>query len=129
MKKKSDKTKLIKSYQAMVEKLESDCAALQSYVSTQQSELAMKKKTLQKLNEKLERLIKPNDGEIYVTEHAVIRYMQRVLNIDFDKFRKEILSEKVQMQIIEIGDGNFPIIVNDKSFTLVVRNGHVITIK
>lgn len=41
----------------------------------------------------LEGLEKLKDKEIFITDHAVIRYMERVLNIDIESIKKEILSE------------------------------------
>ena len=59
--------------------------------------------------------------EITVSDHAIIRWMERNHGTDFDKIRKEILTDKVLLNILAIkADGTYE--------KRVVRNGVVVTV-
>lgn len=49
------------------------------------------------------------DTEPTVTEHAIIRYLERVMGLDLDNIRNEILSPEVATQIKALGGGKYPI--------------------
>lgn len=44
-----------------------------------------------------------------VSEHAIIRYMERVMGIDVEELRGNILTDKLKSQIEQLGDGKYPI--------------------
>lgn len=63
--------------------------------------------------------------EITISDHAMVRYLERVKGIDIEEIRKEILTENVLDLIKTLGDnGSYP----NKNFKLVVRNKNVVTI-
>lgn len=66
-----------------------------------------------------------NDN-VVVSDHAVIRYLERVEGMEIHKIRTSILSERVINQIKELGDGKYPI--GDGKFRAIVKNNTVITI-
>lgn len=59
-----------------------------------------------------------------VSEHALVRYLERVKNIDADLLRSEILPEHIVEQIITLGDGTYPV----NGFRIVVVNHTVVTV-
>lgn len=86
-------------------------------------------KGLREINKKLKKKQKKIDGlqnnkEIKVTDHAVIRYLERVKGIDIQKIRKDICSTP-QKQLKKLGDGEYPM----NGHKIVVKNGTVITVK
>ena len=77
-----------------------------------------------KLEKEIKELIKKNDKEIILTDHAIIRYFERVLNLDVDKVRKEILNKNLITQYKVLGDKTY----DCGDYLSVISNGHVVTI-
>lgn len=49
------------------------------------------------------------DGGLVVTEHAIVRYLQRVYGLDLEKICAEIAPPDVQAMAKNLGDGKYPI--------------------
>ena len=64
--------------------------------------------------------------EIIVTEHAMLRYLERALNIDLNGVKKAILTDSLLASIAVCRSGKFPIAQGIKA---VVKNNVVITIE
>lgn len=60
-----------------------------------------------------------------VTEHAIIRYMERVRNYDFEVISAEILTEALRAQIMSFGNGKYPI---GNGFKAVVKDNSIVSI-
>jgi predicted RNase H-like nuclease (RuvC/YqgF family) len=73
--------------------------------------------------EKLERLTKKAEEPI-LTDHALVRYLERVKGIDIAQMKKEILNDKLRELIGTLGNGKFPC----DGFTAIVKDNQVITI-
>jgi hypothetical protein len=63
--------------------------------------------------------------KLNVTDHALLRYVERVLGIDIEAIRNTIISEKVESLVAAVGDAKVPI--GDGVYA-VVRNHNVVTI-
>ncbi|MFX1499394.1 MAG: hypothetical protein ACFFDH_00355 [Promethearchaeota archaeon] len=61
---------------------------------------------------------------VEVTDHALIRYMERIKGIDVEKIRSEIVSDLTEKQIKFFGKGLF----KEKTHKLRVENYKVITV-
>lgn len=59
-----------------------------------------------------------------VSEHALVRYLERLKSIDVEAIRKIILPEKTIEQILTLGDGRYPV----EDFIVVVVNNTVVTV-
>ena len=59
-----------------------------------------------------------------VSEHAILRYLERVKGINIDDVRAEILPESVKATVCELGNGQYPV----GNFKIRVRDGVVITV-
>jgi chromosome segregation ATPase len=82
------------------------------------------KKEIEDLKKKLARPI--------VTEHAILRYFERILGYDLDDIREEILSEEVLGYIHQMGisKGELPNNKNEhRPFKLVLSKGKIVTVK
>ncbi len=64
---------------------------------------------------------------LIVTEHAIVRYLERVEGINIDKVRETILDINTREHIEEQGDGRYTL-KKDRDFEMVVINGSVLTI-
>jgi len=74
---------------------------------TKQKEYENKKKIIDELQFKIDKLEKPTTPE--VSEHAILRYVERVLDINIENIKKEILSEDVVDMVKKLGgNGGYP---------------------
>ena len=81
-------------------------------------------KLLSEKRELKEAIAKMSDGVI-VTEHAMLRYFERILGYDLKKIETEIATKQVRDSVSAFGDGTYE--VNGK-FTVRVKDGRVATI-
>ena len=65
--------------------------------------------------------------EITVSEHAIIRFIERVDEIDTEAIKREILSDDTIAKIRTLGNGKYPI--NEGKNKIVVKNNVVITVE
>ena len=61
-----------------------------------------------------------------VTDHALVRYMERVLGMDIETIRNSVLSSETKALIQALGNGRIPM---GNGFKAVVRGGFVVTIQ
>lgn len=67
--------------------------------------------------------------EFQISEHAIIRYLERVLGLDLEIVMAEMLPEHVKAQIATLENGDFPVKTRQGfPFWLRVRNKRVITV-
>ena len=62
-------------------------------------------------------------GTLSVSEHALLRYLERVYKIDIEAVKKEILTDEVVSNFKGIGPGKFP----HKSGKVMIRGNTVVT--
>lgn len=85
--------------------------------------LGMNKK-LQDVSQKIRNL---NQCEITVTDHAILRFAERVMGLDSKHIQKIILNEKFKKLVSSFGgSGTFPVNEHCKA---VVRNNVIVTIE
>ena len=66
-----------------------------------------------------------------ITEHALLRYFERVLGFNIEDIKKKITPETTIQQVKELGDGEYPIkdlYSIDNPFSIIVKNNNVITV-
>lgn len=78
---------------------------------------------VQELRTARDRLLHKLSKNHRVTDHAVLAYIERVLDIDVNSMRNRILGEDLE-QIKVMNDGR----IERENFTLVVANHKVITV-
>ena len=78
---------------------------------------------IKEIDETFKRLEEP----IIVTDHALVRYMERVKGVDTDAIRKEMLPAKTEELIRLLGNATYPI--DGTNAKAVVKNNAIITIK
>jgi hypothetical protein len=61
----------------------------------------------------------------FVTDHAVLRFLERSGRVDVEQIRTEILTDDVKHAISILGDGRFPV---GPGLKAVVSNGRVVTV-
>lgn len=67
-----------------------------------------------------------SNNELKVSDHAMLRYLERVLEIDLKQIEKYILSDNLVNMINKLGNsGKFP---HENGFQVVLKNNIVTTI-
>ena len=97
----------IKSIQVQITKLEEEIRNYNLQLNDIQSNIASKRKQIKKHNKELTKL-KQSSKDIIISEHAIVRYVERVLKIDMDKLSKEIIGEDLKNTVTTLGNGTYP---------------------
>lgn len=113
----------LKSLLALKEKTEQKLKQLMLEKSTISKEENILRKKLEDLNIEIKEL---SSKDIVITDHALVQYLSRVMHVDIDLLKKEIINDTVIKQIQTLGDGKYP--VKDKGFSVVVKNKTVLTV-
>ena len=113
----------LKGLQSQASKLEAEIDNIKLELFARQKELNLKNQTLQSIKKEIERF---TSGEIVVSEHAILRYFERVLNFNIEEIKSKILTPEVQSLYDSLGGGEFPV---ENKFTVVLKDNTVITIK
>lgn len=75
---------------------------------------------IQNVNQAIQTL-KNSRVELIVTEHAIIRYMERAMGLDLAQVKEQILTG-----VPKVGNGKFPLTCGLKA---VVKDGSVVTVE
>lgn len=65
---------------------------------------------------------------VVVTDHAVIRYIERVYKLNLEDLKQEILTDDVLEAIEKFNSGKFPVTRLGRNITLVARNKTIVTV-
>ncbi len=72
-----------------------------------------------------EQCVKYEPDELMVSDHAMVRFFERVLGYDIGKIKSEILSDQVKTLVDKLGCGKFPngkyhVVVKDKVVRTII---------
>lgn len=62
---------------------------------------------------------------IVVSEHALLRYIERVYNLDLKAVARHVLPEEVEKQVRVLGDGVYPV---SETHKVRIQGGTVVTV-
>jgi uncharacterized coiled-coil DUF342 family protein len=93
-------------------------------VEEKQQEASKLKKDMGQIKQQIDNLKSKADGNIIVSEHAMLRYIERVLGIDLDELQKKILDENDIKSVRALGNCTYP----KDGFKLKIKDGKVITV-
>ncbi len=100
-----------------------DAEALKIETANKQREYDQKLKSIQRLKDEMNKL--DSSENLKVSEHAIVRYFERVKGFNIEEVEKEILSESVLDLVGKLGgSGSYP----NNNFSVVMKNNTVITI-
>lgn len=118
---KQNKTR--KELESQLAIVEGEMSAIKTNISNKNKDLSLKEKIAISLREQIAKF--KNTNEPNVSEHAILRYLERVKGIDLIELKKEILSEKVLKMTKTLGgNGSYP----NNDFKVVMKNNTVVTI-
>lgn len=89
-----------------------------------EQEIALKQEALNRLKVEIEARIK--ESRVIFSDHALVRYLERVRGIDMQEVREEMLPSLLKEQIATLGSGTFP--VNGGKFQLRVKKHVIVTV-
>lgn len=113
----------LKRFQSLHHQLQLELKALQESGTRLKMEIATKEKQIKEVEEKIHKL-KGADASIIVSEHAILRYLERVYRLDLEKIKQEILPERIAAQAKVIGNGRYGVI----DHTLLIKDNVVVTV-
>jgi len=115
---------IVKQLKSQLKKVEGEIEAINVNIKNKQKEINQKSNITRSLNDKIKNL--NISEELDVSDHAIVRYLERVKGVNIDEIKKEILNDNI-VRLIETlgGSGKYP---ND-NFTIVMKDNMVITIQ
>ncbi len=100
----------LKKLQSQLSTLEGKRIALRGQVENIQQELTLNKKQIQRINGEIAKLNFVIDKDIEVSEHAIYRYLERVLNIDIEEIKSKIVTGELKALVTVLGGtGTYPV--------------------
>lgn len=115
-------TSLLKQLQSQKAKIEADKEALRIQQSNLNRESSLKDEELAQLDM---RITQCTTGTLTVSEHAILRYAERVMGLDVNQIISQILTPDVRGLHARLGSGEYPL--SDK-FSLRIKNNVVVTV-
>lgn len=113
----------VKQLQTQLDTIKADVSVLKTEISNKRRELELKQKIESSLRTEINKL--DIDQVPRVSEHALLRYLERVKGIDIAAAEKEILSDGVLKLVDQLGgNGQYPA----DGFSVVMKNYTVTTI-
>jgi len=120
---KSQKT--LKELKSQLQVIEGDLEADKVALANLQQKMRSKQSSVQSLRDKIKKLENPVVPQ--VSEHALYRYCERVLGINYDDIRAEILSNATVAMLTACG-GTLKYRNPEKGYIVVFKNNMALTI-
>jgi hypothetical protein len=113
-----------KELQTHLNSLEQQAKIKQIGIAQEQKALSLMEKSIKEIRIALDKA--KNPAEPTVSEHAILRYLERVEGVDIDAIRAKILNPKI-LGFIEVvgGAGTFP---HEDGFKIAMKKNIVTTI-
>lgn len=113
----------LKQLNSLKRKCEAEINVLKIDSDNIKNEIKQKKKYLDGINKQIKEINSKSD--LIISEHAIIRYLERVLDFDINKLESELIPDKVKKQIAILGNGTYSI---GNSHKIVVKDNTIITV-
>ena len=88
-------------------------------------ELSAATTNLKEIEKKIEKI--QLEERIIVSEHAILRYIERVIGINIEEISRKIVSEELEQTIMSLGNGVYT--VNQNEFRIKVKENVVVTVE
>ncbi len=112
----------LKQLQTRKAKLEVDIKALEKDAKEKQQAHS---KALNALKSVCREISDLQNSEIVVSEHAIIRFMERAMGLDIEQIKQQILTADNVRAIEAMGDGKYP---GPEGLSVVVKNRTVVSV-
>ena len=119
----SAKSHQLKQLNTELNKANEELKQLETDIGEIRIRLASKRNYRDSLKNKIKDI--STSTEVVVSEHALLRYLERKYRFDCEELVEEILTEDMKSQVLTLGDGKYPI---SKDMKVVVRNNVIVTV-
>lgn len=113
----------LKKLQSLMVKQKSEIDLIKRERQLADERLAVAQRNLKKIEEEMKKL--KNGNKIIVSEHAILRYLERTMGLDIKAIEKEILTDETLKQYRTLGNGKYPV---ENGCKAVIKDNVVITI-
>jgi len=114
----------IKQYQTLISKAKLNKEELTEEYRALQSKMDKANSLIKRYQGELDKVVSKSNSLI-VSEHAMLRYLERVYKLDLLKIEQEIASKNLYVQVEALGNGTYSC---DESYSAKVVDGVVVTI-
>ncbi len=116
------KTQKLKQLQSRKARLEIDVAETAKDLKSLRKKHQKAEQQLGSINKEIAQL---QDSEIIISEHAILRYLERSKGFDIETIKNEILNDTTKLAIQNMGSGKYPI---GNGLKACVKNNTVVSI-
>lgn len=113
----------LKRLQTRRRELSAEIGLIHDEIATAQRDMAEKRKRLATIDQQIEAA---TVKEPIVTDHAMLRYCERVMGVNLNDIKKRVLCDEMAGLIDKLPSGKFP---HPDGFRVVVKNRTVVTIE
>lgn len=111
----------LKTLQSKVEKLRQDLKENNREKSNLDRRIKEIKKESADIGKQIHQL---KNKDVVVSEHAYLRYLERVKGVDMEEVRQAILPDSVKNTVGQLGDGTYPL----NGFKIKVKGRTIVTV-
>lgn len=119
----ADTARELKSLETRLRQAKQDCAEARAAVTSANAKLSARIEAIKAVESQIESVRLKNGKDVIVSEHAVLRLLERVYGVDIDgavaHIKKNALGGNIANGKIKSADG----------YTLVIKNGTVVTVE
>ena len=112
----------LKQLQSRAAKLESEIKFLKQEMEEKQGDYHKARLQLKGIKYEIEQL---KDKDIVVSEHAMLRYLERAMGLNLDDIKQAILTEETKAYVVKLGNGKYPI---GNGLRVVVKDNVVVSV-
>lgn len=117
----------LKSLNTKISNKEVELKAIQEQIKNLEASRNGIQKEVAKLKDQRTRIEAQNQG-VTLSEHALLRFLERVEGIDLVAVSQKILPESVIKTVEQLGDGRYPV-GSPVQYYLVIKNNKVVTVE
>ena len=114
---------IIKQFETMKSEIMGKITGLKEQKKIVEKEISTLEESLKSLEQKINNL---QNSDLIVSEHAIIRYIERVIGINIEEIVEKIATEKMKKMVEWCGNGLYP--SENGDFKLKINNNVVVTI-
>ena len=120
---KTSQASMLKNKLTLIAKLKLEREKMLQELKELQRSVAHKETQIKKHEEELLKM-QENSKSLIVSEHALLRYLERVYKLDLAKLENEIVPKELQRQIGEYGNGTY----KTENFSIKVVENVIVTV-
>ena len=118
------KSTKLKSAQVRLGRVVENISTVEADIKALQSNLQKLKSQKSKVQSEIDQLTS-SDGGLIVSEHALIRYMERVMDFDMSLIAGAMLEDQLKSAHQKLGNGTYPLSDGNK---VVIRNNTIVSV-